>query len=88
MTNSLSTFCSLFRHAVFALGENMPATKREAIAAAAALTNSDATTFHQLMDLREGKSEVKTLAVEPSLRSYLAFVESITNEVDRRLATS
>ncbi len=27
MTNSLSTFCSLFRHAVFALGEKMPANK-------------------------------------------------------------
>ena len=85
MTNSLSTFCSLFRHAVFALGENMPATKRDAIAAAAKLTNSDASTFNKLLDLRESKTDAKSIAIEPSLHSYLAFVESVTNEVDRRL---
>ncbi len=85
MTNSLSTFCSLFRHAVFALGEKMPANKREAIAAAAKLTNSDATAFHQLLDLRESKLDAKSIQVETSLRSYLLFVESITNEIDRRL---
>jgi len=85
MTNSLSTFCSLFRHAVFALGEKIPATKREAITAAAKLTNSDATPFHQLLDLRESKLDAKAIAIEPSLRSYLLFVESVTNEIDRRL---
>jgi len=85
MTNSLSTFCSLFRHAVFALGDKMPTKKREAISAAATLTNSDAAAFHQLLDLREGKSDAKSISVEPSLHSYLAFVESVTNEVDRRL---
>jgi hypothetical protein len=88
MTNSLSTFCSLFRHAVLALGEKTPATKREAVAAASQLTNSDASTFNQLLDLREGKSDAKSIAIEPSLHSYLAFVESITNEVDRRLEQS
>ena len=85
MTNSLSTFCSLFRHAVFALGEKIPATKREAITAAAKLTKSDATPFHQLLDLRESKLDAKAIAIEPSLRSYLLFVESVTNEIDRRL---
>src|ERR1700742_4231412 len=81
MTNSLSTFCSLFRHAVFALGEKIPATKGEAVSAARKLTNADASTFHPLLDLREGKSDAKSLNVEPSLRSYLSFVESVTNEV-------
>jgi predicted nucleotidyltransferase len=85
MTNSLSTFCSLFRHAVFALGDKLPTTKREAVTAAAKLTNSDASTFNQLLDVREGKSESKSINVEPGLRSYLSFVESVTNEVDRRL---
>jgi predicted nucleotidyltransferase len=85
MTNSLSTFCSLFRHAVFALGEKIPATKREAITAAAKLTAADATPFHQLLDLRESKLDAKSIQVEPSLRSYLLFVESVTNEIDRRL---
>jgi hypothetical protein len=85
MTQSLSTFCALFRHALFALGQPLPATKREAVTAVAALTNADSGAFQALLDLREGKHN-KKIDVEPSLRSYLAFVEAVTNEVDRRLA--
>jgi ABC-type transporter Mla MlaB component len=85
MTQSLSTFCALFRHALFALGQPLPATKREAVANVAALTNADSSSFQALLDLREGKQN-KKIDVEPSLRSYLAFVEAVTNEVDRRLA--
>ena len=85
MTQSLSTFCALFRHGLFALGQPLPATKREAVANVAALTNADGSSFQALLDLREGKHN-KKMDVEPSLRSYLAFVEAVTNEVDRRLA--
>jgi hypothetical protein len=85
MTQSLSTFCALFRHGLFALGQPLPATKREAVANVAALTNADGSSFQALLDLREGKHN-KKIDVEPSLRSYLAFVEAVTNEVDRRLA--
>jgi hypothetical protein len=85
MTQSLSTFCALFRHALFALGQPLPPTKREAVAAVAALTNTDSSSFQALLDLREGKHN-KKIDVEASLRSYLSFVEAVTNEVDRRLA--
>ena len=85
MTQSLSTFCALFRHALFALGQPLPSTKREAVANVAALTNADSGAFQSLLDLREGKHN-KKIDVEPSLRSYLSFVEAVTNEVDRRLA--
>jgi hypothetical protein len=86
MTQSLSTFCALFRHALFALGQSMPATKREAVAATAALTTADPSAFNSLLDLREGKKNKDAIDVEATLRSYLAFVEAVTNEVDRRLA--
>jgi hypothetical protein len=85
MTQSLSTFCALFRHALFALGQPLLATKREAVAAVAALTNADSSAFQALLDLREGKPN-KKIDVEASLRSYLTFVEAVTNEVDRRWA--
>jgi hypothetical protein len=85
MTQSLSTFCPLFRHALFALGQPMPATKREAVTAAAALTASDPTAFHALLDVREGRKKKDTIDVETSLRSYLTFVAAITSEVDHRL---
>jgi len=87
MTQSLSTFCALFRHALFALSQPMPATKREAVAAIAAQTTADPTVFNSLLDLREGKKNKDAIDVEAALRSYLAFVEAVTNEVDRRLAT-
>jgi hypothetical protein len=87
MTQSLSAFCALFRHALFTLGQPMPATKREAVSAAAALTAADPSAFQSLLDLREGKRSKDAIDVEASLRSYLTFVEAVTNEVDRRLAT-
>jgi predicted nucleotidyltransferase len=85
MTKSLSTFCSLFRHALFALGQPMPANKREAIAGVASVTGADGAVFEALLDVREAKRA--KVDVEPSLRAYLAFVEVVTNEIDRRLAT-
>jgi hypothetical protein len=88
MTQSLSTFCALFRHAIFAVGQPIPATKREAITAAATLTAADPTAFQSLLDVREGKRKKEAIDVETSLRSYLIFVEAITNEVDRRLDTT
>jgi hypothetical protein len=86
MTQSLSTFCALFRHALFALGQPMFSTKREAVAATATLTAADPTAFQSLLDLREGKRKKDSIDVEATLRSYLTFVEAVTNEVDRRLA--
>jgi hypothetical protein len=87
MTQSLSTFCALFRHALFALGQPMPATKREAVTAAAALTAADPAAFQSLLEVREGKRKKDAIDVETSLHSYLAFVEALTNEVDHRLDT-
>ena len=87
MTQSLSTFCSLFRHALFALGRPLPATKRDALAGTAALTGADPSAFQALLDVREGKRDKNSIDVDASLRSYLTFVEAVTNEVDRRLDT-
>jgi hypothetical protein len=87
MTQSLSTFCSLFRHALFALGQPLPATKRDALTGTAALTGADPSAFQALLDVREGKRAKNSIDIDASLRSYLSFVEAVTNEVDRRLDT-
>ena len=63
----------------------MPASKRDAVAAVAALTGADPSAFHALLDLREGKRTPRSIDVEASLHAYLEFVEVVTNEVDRRL---
>jgi hypothetical protein len=85
MSQSVSAFCSLFRHALLALDQPMPGTKREAVGAIAAFTGADPSGFYSILDLREGKKKTGQVDVEGSLNSYLEFVEIVTAEVDRRL---
>jgi predicted nucleotidyltransferase len=85
MLDSVSTFCALFRHAVFALGQAMPANKRQAVDAVAAISGADASAFHSILDLREKKRKPREIDTEATLHTFLEFVEVITNEIDRRL---
>jgi hypothetical protein len=85
MLATVSSFATLFRHALIALGEAPPRTKREAIERTAKLTGSDAGGFTAIIDLREGKAKDKEIDAEQTLRKYFQLVEAVTNEVDRRL---
>ena len=85
MTQSISPFCALFRHAIVALGGDAPRGKREAVAAVASLTGADPSAFHTVLNVREGKLKHSAVDVEASLHAYLEFVEVVTAEVDRRL---
>jgi hypothetical protein len=85
MLASVSAFCALFRHALFALGQPMPETKRQAVDALASLTGADPSAFHAILELREGKRKQSKMDVEATLHTYLEFVEIVTNETDRRL---
>jgi len=86
MLASVSAFCALFRHALVALGQPMPASKREAVEAMTNLTGANPSAFQTLLNLREGKASEADLDVEAALHAYLEFVEIVTDEVDRRLA--
>jgi hypothetical protein len=85
MVQSVSAFCALFRHALLALDQPLPATKREAVSAIATYTGANPAGFHSILDLREGTKKTGQVDVEGSLNSYLEFVEIVTGEVDRRL---
>ncbi|MGH7836458.1 MAG: hypothetical protein ACREQC_01390, partial [Candidatus Binataceae bacterium] len=87
MTDSISAFCALFRHALMAIGQPLPETKRAAVDAAAALTGADPSAFHQILELREGKRKESEIDVEVALHNYLVLVEVVANEVDRRLGS-
>jgi predicted nucleotidyltransferase len=82
---SLPAFCTLFRHALVALGQPAPHTKREAVAGVAALAGANPSAFEEMLDYREGKKKEKEIDIESALNNYLEFVEVVTNEVDRRL---
>lgn len=88
MLSSVAAFCTLFRHALFALGHAMPAGKREAVDGVASLAGADPSAFHAILDFREGKRKERRIDVKATLQTYLEFVEVVTNEVDRRLAAS
>ena len=86
MVASHSTFCTLFRHSLIALGQPNPAGKRETVHAIAALTGADPSSFNSILDLREGRIKEKGLDIEATLEMYLEFVEVVTNEVCARIS--
>jgi hypothetical protein len=86
MLASVSAFCALFRHALIALGQPIPTTKREAVNAIAAVTGANPSPFSSILDLREGKRKEKEIAVDSTLQMYLEFVEVVTNQVCAKIA--
>jgi predicted nucleotidyltransferase len=87
MVASNSAFCTLFRHALMALGEPKPAGKREAVNAMAALTGADPSAFGSILDLREGRVKEKDLDIEATLQTYLEFVEVVTNQTCAKIGS-
>jgi predicted nucleotidyltransferase len=88
MMESVAAFCTLFRHALVAAGQDIPVTKRDAVDSAASLSGGNPAGFHAILDLREGKRKEKDIDIEVALQTYLEFVEVVTNEVDRRLESA
>lgn len=82
---SVSTFAVLFRHTLLALGEPMSRDRRQAIDRVAALTGCDASAFHALLDVREGKRKAGELDWPGTFSRYLGAIERVAEEVDRRL---
>ena len=88
MDASVSTFVTLFRHALIALGENPPAGRREVVTVIARLVGSQPGSFCAVLDVREGKRPPREINARSTLRDYLELIERVTDEVDRRLANA
>jgi hypothetical protein len=87
LLGSFSTFATLFRHGLIALGDTPPKSKREAVQALAARIAFDPSAFLQLLDIRERKAETKQFDVNDVFTRYLAAVQQVTAAVDRMLDT-
>ena len=85
LTRSVSSFATLFRHALIVLGHNPPVGKREAVQALARQVGFDASGMLQVLDVREKKSDRKMFAVADVFARYLAALEHVTAAVDRML---
>jgi hypothetical protein len=85
LLGSLSTFVTLFRHTLVAVGDSAPRSKREAIQALASRVPLDPSAFLQLLDIREKKVDRKQLDVSDIASRYLAAVQQVTAAVDTML---
>jgi hypothetical protein len=85
LLRSVSSFATLFRHAIIVLGHDAPVGKREAVQALSKHIGFDASAILQVMDIREKKSNRKTLDVTDVFSRYLAALEQVTAAVDKML---
>jgi hypothetical protein len=86
LLRSLSSFSTLFRHALIVLGgDGEHKSKRDTIQALAARMKFDATAFLLLLDIREHKVETKQFSVSDVFARYLNGVQQVTSAVDTML---
>jgi hypothetical protein len=87
MTSSISAFAALFRHALIALGDNPPPTKRGAVDRLGSILGFDPSPFHTIFEIREGHKRERDVNVQATFEAYLDGVVKVTEEMDRRLVT-
>src|ERR1700691_328915 len=85
LLRSVSSFATLFRHALIVLGHDAPAAKREAVKALSKQIGLDASGVLQVLDVRERKFERKNFNVAEVFSRYLAALEKVTAAVDKML---
>jgi hypothetical protein len=85
LTRSVSSFATLFRHALMVLGHEAPIGKRQAIKALSETIGFDASSFLRVLDVREQKSKRRQFDVAEVFARYLAALEQVTAAVDKML---
>jgi hypothetical protein len=85
MTASVSSFVTLFRHALIALGEPTRNSKREVVDRLGALLGFDSHPFHTILDVREKKLAEKQVDAAATFRAYFESIQQAEVEFDRRL---
>jgi hypothetical protein len=85
MLRSVSSFATLFRHALIVLGHDAPVGKREAVQALSKQIGFDPSGILQVLDVRERKSDRKKFDVADVFSRYLAGLEQVNAAVDRIL---
>jgi hypothetical protein len=85
LLRSVSSFTTLFRHALIVLGHDAPVNKREAVQALSKQIGFDASGLLHVLDVRERKSDRKKFNVADVFSRYLAALEQVTAAVDKML---
>ena len=88
LVRSVSSFVTLFRHALIVLGQPASVGKRDAVEAIAEHLKLDASAIYQVLDVREHKTSPKTVDVNDLCARYLTVVEQVTTAVDEALGAN
>jgi len=83
MLDSVSTFCVLFRHAVWLHGGTPKFDKRAVVGAAQEAFGIDPQPFLKLLDVREGIAKPSDLEPEPLFSEYIKQIHIVLDAVDR-----
>ena len=85
LTQSISSFVTLFRHALVVLGQQAPPWKRETVKRLADNIGFDPSGFLHVLDVREHRVKAKDLDVNDVFARYLAAVERAADALDKML---
>ena len=83
---SSSTFNTLLRHALIALGQAAPQRRREVSAAVEKVFAADMSSFRSILDVREGKVRERDVDPQALFTGYLSSLSVIVDKVDRQLS--
>ena len=83
MGSSVSSFATLFRHALIVFGQEAPLDKRSAVESVGRYLNIDVAAVLEVLDFRDKRAPAKDRGA--MFAEYLAAVTRVTDEVDRRL---
>ena len=84
MLGSVSTFTTLFRHALIAFGESAPHHKSETVSALAKKISFDPSPFETLLAIRHDPKHQRPDAKQ-TCTLYLSVIEKVTAAVDKML---
>jgi hypothetical protein len=85
LLRSVSSFATLFRHALIVLGHDAPVGKRDAVQALSKQIGFDASGILQVLDVRESRSDHKKINVSDVFSRYVAALEQVAASVDKML---
>jgi predicted nucleotidyltransferase len=82
MLDSVSSFTTLFRHSLIAMGEKPEAGRRAMLQQLQRKINVDLRAFMELLNVREGSVKAKALDAKSIFSGYLRAIEQVIAAVD------
>ena len=83
---SSSTFNTLLRNALIALGQIAPSNRREVADAVEKVFAADMSSLRSILDVREGKVRERDVDPHALFTGYLSSLSLIVDKVDRQLS--